>query len=96
FTPPGGSVRVGLANRREGALLSIADDGPGIPESERELVLQRFYRSQNAKDVSGSGLGLSIVVAVLDLHGFTLRIARNERGTGTLMRVECWRTAREP
>ncbi|ALP68520.1 sensor histidine kinase [Paraburkholderia caribensis] len=95
FTPPGGTVRVGLTNGREGALLSIADDGPGIAESERELVLECFYRAKNSKGVSGSGVGLSIVVAVLDLHGFALRIAQNERSTGTLMRVECWAATRD-
>ena len=63
----------------------VADDGPGIPHAEREKVLQRFYRSATAGEV-GSGLGLSVVQRVAEIHGATLTLDAGEGGKG--LRVE--------
>jgi signal transduction histidine kinase len=52
----------------------VEDDGPGVPESEQASVLQRFYRGERDRLTPGSGLGLSIVQAIVRLHGFTLRL----------------------
>lgn len=52
----------------EGRVLSVADNGPGIPEDERDKVLQRLYRLDRSRQTSGHGLGLSLVAAVADLH----------------------------
>ena len=49
--------------------MSVADHGPGISEIDRPLVFERFYRSTEAKATPGSGLGLSIVKHMADLHG---------------------------
>lgn len=73
YTPPGGAVTLTL--RRAGtnrAELSVADTGPGVPESERERVLQRFVRLEASRSAAGTGLGLSLVQAIADLHGATL------------------------
>jgi signal transduction histidine kinase len=72
--------------------LVISDNGPGIPERERDAVLQRFYRADQTRHLAGSGLGLSIVSAVMRLHDFALRVGTNGTGTtpGTTMTVECW------
>ena len=75
FTPPGGAVRLSLESTAEGSVVTVQDDGPGIAEAERPLVTQRFYRSQLAANVQGHGLGLNLVAAVADLHGFRLRIS---------------------
>ena len=58
----------------------MTDSGPGIPVAEREAVLQRFYRSPATAHVAGSGLGLSLVAAILRLHGFGLRMSGVEEG----------------
>lgn len=73
FGPPGG--RVTLSLRREGdvAIVTVTDDGLGVPAAERPLVTQRFYRGRH--DREGAGLGLSLVKAIADLHGFTLHFA---------------------
>ncbi|HXI87517.1 MAG TPA: HAMP domain-containing sensor histidine kinase, partial [Parvularculaceae bacterium] len=54
--------------------LSVADDGPGVPEADREHVLQRFVRLETSRTTSGSGLGLSLVVAIARAHRATLTL----------------------
>lgn len=80
FTPPGGQVRLRLQGDGAGAKLCVVDSGPGIPAGEREAVLQRFYRSEGTRQLPGSGLGLSIVSAIVRLHGFRLDIGAGENG----------------
>jgi len=94
FAPHGGTVSVTLAKTALGPLLEVTDDGRGIPQDERAAVLQRFYRSHEARHTTGSGLGLSIVAAVMHVHDFTLRIADGnvQQRSGTRMSVACWPT----
>jgi signal transduction histidine kinase len=83
FTPRGGRIRIRLSNDGvpAGVRIDVIDSGPGIRTSERGAVLQRFYRGTcSNKDVSGSGLGLSIVAAIVKLHGFRLEIVDNPAG----------------
>lgn len=82
FTPAGGSIRLRLIKDADaGARIDVIDSGPGIQGTEREAVLQRFYRGAcSNKDVSGFGLGLSIVAAIVKLHGFKLQIVDNPSG----------------
>jgi signal transduction histidine kinase len=92
FTPDGGEVGISLSMTAHGPRLVISDTGPGIAEGEREAVLTRFYRADKSRHIPGSGLGLSIVIAVMHLHDFALRMSPNESSpsTGTSMAVECW------
>ena len=73
FGPAGGAITVALARGDAGPVLSVADQGAGVPAAERELVTQRFYRGR--RDVNGAGLGLSLVKAIADLHGLVLGFA---------------------
>jgi len=66
--------------------LTVADQGPGIPEQDRELVFERFHRSHEARAMPGSGLGLAIVRQVTTRHGGTVEISDAEGG-GALVRV---------
>jgi signal transduction histidine kinase len=97
FAPDNGEVHIDLSELSRGALLRIADNGPGIPEYERQAVMQRFYRAEQTRHLAGSGLGLSIVAAVMRLHDFTLRVGAGEDRIhpGTTMTVECWPHALE-
>jgi len=88
FTPPGGAIRIALRSAPGGARIEVVDDGPGIPEDERQAVLQPFYRTKNASQFIGSGLGLSIVSAVLRVHDFSMRIT--DAGPGTQVTIDCW------
>ncbi|GAA5783867.1 sensor histidine kinase [Chitiniphilus shinanonensis] len=69
--PRQGRVDVRVTAERDGVLLEVADNGPGIAEAERERVFDRFYRAADAGE-GGSGLGLAIVQAVAQRHGATI------------------------
>ncbi|WP_158956910.1 sensor histidine kinase [Paraburkholderia acidisoli] len=72
FAPERGAVTIGLS-RLEGRIqLSVHDDGPGIPASEHQAVLRRFYRGEASRHTPGNGLGLSLVSAVAAMHAMTL------------------------
>ncbi len=62
-------VRVRCAVKRGQPVLSVVDDGPGVPDSERERLFDRFHRLEASRSTPGSGLGLSMVAAVAKLHG---------------------------
>ncbi len=84
---PEGEVELlaeGLPGHRLG--LTVADRGPGIADNEKDLVLERFGRGSGAESQPGSGLGLSIVKAVIDGHKGTLAL-RNRPGGGLLVYV---------
>jgi signal transduction histidine kinase len=88
FTPRGGRVCLRLAAREEGPRIEVADNGPGVPQDERDAVLQRFYRTQRARAEPGSGLGLSIVAAIARLHHFTLVL--EDAHPGLRVALNCW------
>lgn len=53
---------------------SVTDNGPGVPDEDRERVLQRFVRLDNSRTEPGSGLGLSLVTAVAEAHGGRIQL----------------------
>ena len=75
-------VDIALADLGDDVVLTVDDDGPGIPESERERVVQRFVRLDEARsrDDGGSGLGLSIVEEVVRAHGGSMSITQSTLG----------------
>lgn len=85
-TPAGTAVRVNAVAQEGAVCLSVSDNGPGIPEQERERVAERFYRPSGTQ-ASGSGLGLSIVKRIVELHAATLRIASPDNGSGLMVKV---------
>jgi len=68
YTPAAGTVTVRVVADGQAVRLEVEDSGPGIPDSDRELVFERFYRVLGT-DVDGSGLGLAIVCEIADKHG---------------------------
>lgn len=71
FTPDGGLVEVRARRAPDNVVIEVADEGPGIPETERGKVFERFYRADAARAVGdgGAGLGLAIAQWIVDLHG---------------------------
>ena len=67
--PPGATIFCTAEAGSDSATISVADTGPGIPANEREAVMRRLYRLEKSRSTPGSGLGLSLVKAVADLHG---------------------------
>lgn len=73
-------VTVRVAEEGGQVLISVADDGPGISEKDRERVLKRFVRLEESRTRPGTGLGLSLVAAVARLHGGAIRLEDNDPG----------------
>lgn len=88
YNRPGGFVKVSVRNEGEESLITVADNGIGIPKADRERVFERFYRvdKSHSKQIGGTGLGLSIVKhGVIYLNG---RInLESEEGRGTVITV---------
>lgn len=80
FTPPNGKVRLRVFDGKELLGFEVCDSGPGIPETERTLVLRRFHRAERSRHTPGSGLGLSLVAAVAKLHALSLAIEDSSPG----------------
>ena len=79
-----GGDHIALAVRREGpwGVIEVADNGPGIAESDRARAMDRFSRLDNARTRPGAGLGLAMVSAVAQLHGGTFELAQASGGEG--------------
>jgi signal transduction histidine kinase len=86
FTPEGGLVELSLLRRGGESVIRISDTGPGIPETERSAVTKRFYRSDKSRRTEGLGLGLSLVAAIVKLHGFCFNITT---GPGCTAEIVC-------
>lgn len=77
-----GGKTIGMFVRRQNGLViaRIVDDGPGIPKDETEKVFQRLYRLEKSRSTEGTGLGLSMVKAIADLHGATVALSNANPG----------------
>lgn len=80
YTPEGGLICIRSVLDKSNWRLEISDNGPGIPESEHEKVVQRFYRLDQSRTTPGSGLGLALVYAVLNVHHMMLSFDDNKPG----------------
>jgi signal transduction histidine kinase len=80
YVPAEGRVTVKVTRAQEAIELSVADDGPGVPADERSRVLQPFVRLERDRGATGSGLGLSLVAAVVRLHGGDVELRDNHPG----------------
>lgn len=79
YTPRGGSIHLVSRKKRGGGIeVAIKDNGPGIPTWDRERVKERFVRLDKSRSLPGSGLGLSLVEAVADLHRAEFVMRDNE------------------
>ena len=88
YAQENGSIRVEAS--RAGATVvevTVADDGPGIPDDEKPNVSKRFYRGDASRGTPGVGLGLSLVSAVADLHGGALIFTDNKPGLRATLRL---------
>jgi len=86
YTPSGGRITVRCGYEASHAYLEVEDDGPGIPETERPRVLERFYRVPGSPP-GGCGLGLAIVDEIARRHEARLSIESGAEGRGTRIRV---------
>lgn len=85
YVPAGGRIDVAVRNTDETVTMEVADNGPGIPAEDRKRVLQPFMRLERDRTQSGSGLGLSLIAAVMRLHRASIELLDNEPG----LKVRC-------
>jgi len=89
YTQPAGQIAVTLEKAGKDAILTVQDNGPGVPEEDQEHIFDRFYRVDKARsrETGGTGLGLSIVSQIVQLHGGVITVKSRE-GEGSTFRVE--------
>jgi signal transduction histidine kinase len=85
YAPTNGAIEVGVQKLAGGehagsAEISVSDNGPGIADSEKSKVVERFYRGDASRGTPGVGLGLSLVQAVAKLHGSALALSDRSPG----------------
>lgn len=94
YTPEGGRVTIATSNEPAAVVLTVSDNGPGVPAGEREAIFRRLYRGDASRSQRGLGLGLSLVKAIVEAHGgsvgigdapgggarFTVRLPQKPRG----------------
>ena len=85
-TPPGTTIALRLSGQSAGVVAEVADTGPGIPADERVKVFRRFYRLERSRTAPGSGLGLSTVAAIVELHHAAIELLDNEPGLRVVIR----------
>lgn len=86
YSPAGGEIEVSIGREDGTVVLGVTDNGPGIPEAERSRVFERFYRVLGSGE-AGSGLGLSIVKRIADLHRGSITLAPGPDGRGLRVAV---------
>jgi signal transduction histidine kinase len=79
-TPPGGAITLKVEVSPAEVRLTVADSGPGIPEADRDRVLEPFVRLDASRSTPGSGLGLALVSAITRLHGGRITLSDNAPG----------------
>lgn len=87
YVPPNGIVAVTVERTASDAILTVADNGPGIPADDAQRVLQPFFRLERDRSQDGSGLGLSLVAAVMRLHRATVTLLDNSPGLKVVCRM---------
>lgn len=86
YTPSGGRIEVTLEQQDHSAVLQVKDNGPGIAPDAQEHIFDRFYQGDPAREGSGTGLGLALVRAIVELHHGQIHLA-SAVGKGTCFRV---------
>ena len=89
FTPAGGRVVLRALALDDRVVLEVSDDGAGMSAREQQQLFERFYRAPSASEhaIPGTGLGLTIVKALVEAHGGTVGV-KSAAGEGTTIRVE--------
>jgi len=74
FTPASGKITITLFSEEEYVVLSVTDNGPGIPQRDREYIFDRFYRGDASRSISGNGLGLALVRSIAEKHNGSVTV----------------------
>jgi two-component system sensor histidine kinase KdpD len=80
YTPPGTAIKLAAEIESQKVVVSVEDDGPGLPPGDPEALFAKFYRGATESAVGGVGLGLAICRAIINLHGGRIWAERHPRG----------------
>ena len=80
YTPAGGHVALAIRAETNAIVITVTDNGPGVPSGEREAIFRRLYRGDASRSRRGLGLGLSLVKAIAEAHGGTVAIDDRRSG----------------
>lgn len=80
YAPEHGTISIEASAEKSGVVVSVTDNGPGIPPEQREQALKRFTRLETSRSAAGSGLGLALVAAIARLHAADLKLEDNAPG----------------
>jgi signal transduction histidine kinase len=82
YSPQGGTITVRVERQGPGVSIAVADQGIGIPQANLSKLFQRFYRADNVdpQKISGMGIGLYVVRAIIELHGGQVGVTSPEEG----------------
>jgi heavy metal sensor kinase len=80
YTPPGGTVTISATAEKQQVVITVSDTGIGISEKDLPHIFDKFYRCDTSRTLHGSGLGLSLVKAIVASHGGTITAASNPEG----------------
>ncbi|WP_231561643.1 sensor histidine kinase [Sphingobacterium sp. T2] len=88
YSPPCATVEVKLYRKDNNLIFSVADHGQGIPDEEKKLIFNKFYRvgNESTRKTKGTGLGLYIVKSVLQKHNATIKVKDN-KPSGSIFEV---------
>lgn len=88
YSPEGGEVRISVILDETTIVLTVSDDGIGIPKDDQSMLFEPFHRARNVESLPGSGLGLSIVKQAVDKHSGNIRVESEEnQGTTFIIRL---------
>jgi signal transduction histidine kinase len=74
YTPAGGRVTLAARTEPKAVVITVSDNGPGVPAGEREAIFRRLYRGDSSRSQRGLGLGLSMVKAIVEAHGGSVTV----------------------
>ncbi len=80
YTPAGGQITIVTRVESQAAVVTVTDNGPGVPAVERDAIFRRLYRGDASRSQRGLGLGLSMVKAIVEAHGGTIAVDDAPRG----------------
>jgi len=90
-TPVGTAIHIALAARGDRVCATVSDDGPGVDPADHARIFRRFYRCAASKGLPGTGLGLSLVAAIADMHGAACTLLPADRGFALELAFPRWR-----
>jgi two-component system OmpR family sensor kinase len=94
YSPDGARIEVGAVRQQTQVVVSIKDQGIGVPEGEQQRVFERYYRGSNTSGIGGSGVGLSLVKSIADLHKGSISLQSIE-GQGSCFILQLPATVQE-